>query len=175
MRLQNITNNISAFNSKIGIPVDLRLIKELEAEHALLDQLLTNMESAVAQSNFVQLSNYLNDFASLLRTHFAKENTKFYMRLQYVFPANSAQFEVIREFKDEMLLIGKTINKFLSRYATRKMDEQQKPQFLSDFKAINELLHSRIHNEETKLFPLYKDPTNGSLYEQLLIKEFKPS
>lgn len=171
MLLHQITDDISMFNSKIGYSVDVRLIRQLKDEHALIEQLLYNINDAINSASFAMLNDYIYDFSILLREHFAKENTKFYMRLQYVVPHNSAQLHIVREFKEEMLVIGRDINRFVGKYAHRKINDENGRQFSEDFKSMQLILKKRIHQEESKLFPLYLDPGEQHRYDKLLLSE----
>ena len=170
MYLETFVNNITTINKK-PIPLDLELVKELKMEHELIEQQLNNIENAVYVKNYELLSGYVGEFGATLRSHLAKENTKFYMRLQYILPKNSAQFEIMKKFKNEMTEISKVVNKFIFKYYSCKINEKNQAAYLEELNCVMALLERRILNEESKLFPLYEDPDNEDYYEQLICFE----
>ena len=138
-----------------GISYDPELIGQLADEHQSLLSIFGEMSDAAEKQNWPLTQKHLKSFATALRGHLLAENVKLYVYLSKSFASDPETQNIAKEFRKEMMHIGRAVNQFVTRYEVAAWSEEMKENFSSELAGIGEVLVKRIEHEEQSLYPLY--------------------
>ncbi len=138
-----------------GITYDEKLISQFTGEHQELLSLFGDMVEAAEAENWAKVQKTLKVFTTILRGHLLTENLKLYVYLTNNLKSDPESLSIIREFRQEMMQIGRAVNQFVTHYGALKWTEGMKTEFLPELHGIGEVLVKRIQHEEQVLYPLY--------------------
>ncbi len=141
------------------VKYDPQLVSRLKADHARLLGLLVGARAAVESDVPGQFVILLRELRLEMQGHLLVENVRFYSYLRQV-ADEGIDGEVMRlapRLKHEMSGYVRSVNRFVDRYVTMKMDARAIELFRVEIDALSELLARRFEVEETQLYPSYQD------------------
>ena len=149
------TPDMSAAPASKGITYDDQLIGQFHAEHQALLKLFTLIKDSAERQDFAKVQKHLKKFTSVLRGHLLTENVKLYVYLSRSLANDPANKDIMMNFRQEMMQIGRAVNQFVTRYEQDNWNAEMKAHFLDELLGIGEVLVRRIEQEESVLYPLY--------------------
>lgn len=113
------------------------------------------IHTALADGQYTIIKHLLREFHSNLQTHLLVENVRLYVYLQHQLASDTANAEIINDFRREMDGIGRTVIKFIRKYSEMVFDEDNAKIFEVELNDIGAALTERIKREEETLYMLY--------------------
>lgn len=151
------TDVIRVKDTTPGVHYDAFLIDRFTREHQELLEQFGLIQSYAETGQYHQVQKAIHLFAVGLRDHLLTENIKLYIYLAKAFENDEDTHELIKDFRREMMQIGKVVNQFVTRYDTPEWSDAMKADFLGELLSIGEVLVERIKREEEVLYPLYME------------------
>ena len=146
--------------SKRILPIDYRgeLTNSLKSDHQVLLKVYMEILDAAQNRNFPELSDKLGEFKLSLKAHLAEEFKDLYVFVEHYAHDHSMDDKMrIREFRNEMNIIGGTVMGIINKYDNNYINEQTIDGFVGEFGSLGSVLTDRIKREETLLYPMYDD------------------
>ena len=143
-------------NDKFPIGYDEQLIDRLKDDHVELLRLFTSVISHAENQRFTKAIDELSTFRTLLTNHLITENTKLYICLNYAYQKESTTSEMVRHFRKERSLIGKSVMAFIQEYTRSGITSANQQEFLLQANEIAGILVDRIETEEQRLYEIYE-------------------
>ena len=159
-KLLNSLEKDRARVSKRILPIDYRgeLTNSLKADHQTLLKVYMEILDAAQNRDYPELSSKLGEFKLNLKAHLAEEFKDLYVFVEHYAHDHSLDDKIrIREFRNEMNIIGGTVMGIINKYDNNYINDQTIDGFVGEFGSLGSVLTDRIKREETLLYPMYDD------------------
>lgn len=130
------------------------LIELLTEQHRGLEKKLYNIKGLAGDSmpNCGSIARGLVEFRVILAIHLELENSSFYPELLKKFEKSEFELNNTKRFIEEMKLIGRKVEDFLSLYRTGEAISENMANFKKELDEIINTLSLRITSEEDGVF-----------------------
>ncbi|NIT53079.1 MAG: hypothetical protein GWO41_10145, partial [candidate division Zixibacteria bacterium] len=148
------------------IPYKSNLTERLRADHQELLAIHGSVLEAAQRGDCKTLDNRIRDFETGLKAHLSEEFRDLYVFTEYLANRHKSEQDrtQLRDFKQEMQIIGGQVMGILNKYNKEPIKDQQIPGIIADFTQMGGILADRIRREEATLYPMYDD--YGARYEK---------
>ncbi len=136
------------------------LVADLLSDHQDLLRMFQELVASHKKGDFDACVAKLKAFADILRSHLLKENLHLYVYLKHSLQHDPESSELMKSMRTEMGTIGRTLNRFVTRYTTTPWDAQTRAALGSELESIADVLVRRIAQEEKLLYPMYMPPSS---------------
>lgn len=141
-------------------PINYRieLTDNLKSDHQVLLNFYMEILDAAKNRDFSELSIKLDKFKDAFKAHLAEEFKDLYVFVEHYARRHSpGDKESIREFRNEMNIIGGTVVGVINKYDNNNVTGQTVERFIEEFGNLEHVLTDRLNREETLLYPMYDD------------------
>lgn len=132
------------------------LIPNLKDEHQALIQLYGQIGQDISSRQYVKIRDSLATLKHEFNRHIMQENVSFYCYLEQQFADDENHLETIKFYRKEMNGISHAFVKFIKKWQTTPIVDENINEFKSEYDAIGEVLAQRINSEEDHLYTLYQ-------------------
>jgi len=129
------------------------LVRQLRAEHVELLDAFDALRLAAERRDALRCRAHLDRFAVLLQHHLSAENRHLYG--YFARQRETPLTEQVDAMAAEMIRVGKTLHRFVRKYAAARDPLADFPVLIDDLTAVSAELRRRIEKEEALLYPLY--------------------
>lgn len=133
----------------------MSLIQTLKSQHAAVLEMVKQMDARLEREDIPGAARLLTPFRRALEAHLALEDGELYPRLiQAADEKRDATLgQTARLFASNMGHISQLLRQFLAKYEGKASLELEP--FRREWRAVAEVLGSRVDQEEKMLYPLY--------------------
>ncbi len=132
------------------------LIAALKKHHKELFKIYLKIAVLVNKNKLEKIPPKLNDFYYKYKQHIIYEDNYFYAKLNELYKDDVEKKIFIRNKRDEMGAITKTVENFIKEYSNIEKIRDNLGMFKAEFQKIGAVLKSRVDFEESELYLLYK-------------------
>ena len=132
------------------------LIPSLKDDHQALISLYGQISYYILSKKYDAIQSTLNTLKVEFNRHIMQENVSFYCYLEQYFADNNEHLETIKFYRKEMNGISHAFIKFIKKWQTTPLFEDNLEEFKTEYDAIGEVLAQRINSEEDHLYTLYR-------------------
>jgi hemerythrin-like domain-containing protein len=138
------------------------LTETLRVQHRNLEELATKLTEALAASQVDEVRAVLNKLAVALTAHLQLEDAKLYPEIEAMARQGqqSSLVTVAQSFSISMSSITVVLTRFVERAQKGVLDLKR---FEAEWKTILNTLQTRIHTEETSLYPIHEKLTRKAV------------
>ena len=132
------------------------LIQKFKREHLELMDFLSEANMALGRYEYWNVPLSLERFRTVMEAHLLDENVNLYWCLEDRLIRNPDGMKVMREFRREMLAIGRSVREFIRKYRTEGIGTDNHKDFERELHDIRNTLAARLEREEQQLYVLYR-------------------
>lgn len=149
----------SQLKKKPPLPYNSKLVDMLKSEHVDLLGLYKKLMKSADERDFDSIPFHLIKFNQTLTDHLKHEDSELYIYMDYYHERGNffSEQAMLNDFRSEMKEITIELSSIINQSPNIPVTDRTIDGFLFDFKLIGEILHDRIHREETVLYPLYNN------------------
>ena len=158
-KINNVLNSFrDGFNDeKLGISFDPDLISNLQADHELLGEAITEIEEAIPACNYEKIEYIMiKRLKPVLVKHLINESVKLYTFLGHAVPKDTEDHKFLITVRQRMYQIGHTVFRFTTKYKDAQVIKNEWDDFVTNFQKIKTILISRISVEEERIYSMYQ-------------------